>query len=619
MRRGAAVAALLCLASATAGADAAVAWRQRAAALDLARHPEWLALGHYAPDPGRGRHHNYVDDAAFFLSAAGSESPQAELDATLDAFFADPPTQCRFVARRQWLAANLPGLAASLPAVRCEQYEQWRQELAASRAVLVFAASYLNSPSSMYGHTFLRFDSANPERRAAMLAFALNFGATIPSDENGLVYAWRGLFGGYPGRFAAAPYFEKLREYSRLESRDLWEYPLNLDAAELDRMLAHIWELREVNFDYFFFDENCSLRLLELLDVARPGHDLAEKFPNYAIPVDTVRAVIDAGMVAGVEYRPANRTILEHEIRSLGPQERRLALRLAGDAAIADGAEFAALPADRQLVVAAVAYGYLRYRAARQPRDALTAQRSLDLLRIVNRSAPAGDPVTAPPLPPAPEDGHRTAMLSLAGGWQEGEGFADFEWRLSYHDLLDAPAGYPAGASLNMGRFVVRLGEGNHWQVQRVDLIEITSLSPRDAFFKPLSWRVDTGLDRQWTDGDDVLVPQVNGGAGWTFAPARGLTVFALATARLEYNHEMERELDIAPGASLGATLRSALGSTLLDIDHYHFTGGVDRARYALGHNVALRTNLALRLMVERSDTETDHVDEASVSLRYYF
>jgi hypothetical protein len=90
-------------------------------------------------------------------------------------------------------------------------------------------------------------------------------------------------------------------------------------------------------------------------------------------------------------------------------------------------------------------------------------------------------------------------------------------------------------------------------------------------------------------------------------------------TGRLEYNHEMERELDLAPGLAVGATFLSALGSSFLSMDYDHFTGGADRTRYALGHNAPLVTDLALRIGIERREAGTGHIDEAIVSLRYYF
>lgn len=584
----------------------------------LATDPQWLQLLHYTSSWRPGGIRNFVDDAAFFLSSRGPTDPAAELDATLQGLLDDPAVQCRFPARLSWLQAQLPGLAARMPAANCGEYAEWRRVLAVNRVVLVFAASYLNSPSSMYGHTFLRFDSQNPERSTPLLSWALNFGATVPPGENGFVYAWRGLFGGYPGQFAAGPYFEKLREYSRLESRDLWEYELDLSAAEIDRLLAHAWELRGIRFDYYFFDENCSLRLLELLDIARPGHDLASRFPYHAIPIDTVRAVIDAGMVSDVAYRPASRTTLRHQIGLMTAEERALARGMADEAMPAHAPALETLQPERRHLVVDTAYRFFRDRAVHAPTTEALARQNFALLRQLRQNA-AGTAPPPPPRPPAPEEGHRTALLAFGGGMADRRGFAELEWRLSYHDLNDREAGYPAGASLNMGRILLRLKEGGTLQLQRLDLLEITSLGTRDEFFRPWSWRVNAGLERQWTGGDDVLVPQLNAGFGWTRAPAPGLSLFLLVTGRVEFNHARDKELDVAPGLAVGLRLDTPAGVTLATADHYRFSDGDRRSLLALRQNLPLGQNLALRLALERHLGDSDHINEASLSLRYHF
>ncbi len=149
----------------------------------------------------------------------------------------------------------------------------------------------MNNPSSMFGHTLLRFDRAGQDEKTRLLSYAVNYGA-VTGNDNGLLFAVYGLTGGYPGTYSVMPYYQLVRQYTDFENRDIWEYQLNLTPAEVRRLLEHLWELREQYADYYFFDENCSYQLLFLLDVARPGLRLADRFPVYAIPVDTVRAVV---------------------------------------------------------------------------------------------------------------------------------------------------------------------------------------------------------------------------------------------------------------------------------------------------------------------------------------
>ena len=107
--------------------------------------------------------------------------------------------------------------------------------------------------------------------------------------------------------------------------------------------MAHVWELDLVNFDYYFFDENCSFRLMELLEVARPEVSLTEHFPVVAIPVDTAKVVERAGMVESVFYRPSNQARLKFNIDQLSPIEQAVALDLSLDTTVLGGGVFSGI------------------------------------------------------------------------------------------------------------------------------------------------------------------------------------------------------------------------------------------------------------------------------------
>jgi hypothetical protein len=197
----------------------------------LASDPYWLSLGHY--ERGKlGGWRSYVDDDAFFLAEDGAWNPAAELTATLAGLYApsslgDRHPQCVYPARTRWLREQLA--LDDLPAVSCAEFNEWYADIAPHSSVLVFPAAYLNSPSSMFGHTLLRIDQVDIDTQGSpLLSYALNFGAFIEGMDNSILYAWKGLMGGYPGLFSLLPYREKIGEYSRLENRDLWEYRLNL-------------------------------------------------------------------------------------------------------------------------------------------------------------------------------------------------------------------------------------------------------------------------------------------------------------------------------------------------------------------------------------------------------
>lgn len=103
--------------------------------------------------------------------------------------------RCRFPARYRYLAEAL-GWQEAEPFAHCGEYQTWRAGIPDASVVLVFPAAYLNSPSSMFGHTLLRFDAA--DQQSDWHAWAVNFGALVTADDNSIFYIYRGLAGVIP-------------------------------------------------------------------------------------------------------------------------------------------------------------------------------------------------------------------------------------------------------------------------------------------------------------------------------------------------------------------------------------------------------------------------------------
>lgn len=583
---------------------------------ELAGHPRWQALLHINPGATlRGVGDSYVDDDAFFLAANGKQDPLAELEATVEAL-REPgaAARCRFPARYRFVAGHL-GWRQEDPFSHCREYLAWREQMPTGQLVLVFPASYLNSPSSMFGHTLLRLDET-PDPPAVWLSKAINFGAQVNPDDNSIFYIWRGLAGGYPGRFSIVPYVTKIQEYAHLENRDMWEYALNLDRQELEWVVRHLWELRDVNFDYYFFDENCSFRLLELIKVARPDAPLMEGFRVAEVPVNTVRALYRSDLVAERRYRPSKAVELDHLAGQLRPGERELAQRLLEDPSLAESEAFRALPARRRHLVASVAYQAIRFHHRREARDAEVAERSLRLLRIMQRN-PAPEHA-APPEPAPPEAGHGTKMVSIAGGQRQAADFGELGWRFTYHDVLDPITGFLPGAGIEGLDLRLRSTESEEAKLEQLDVVEIRSLSPRGTFVKPISWFVHGGLERARVGDRRELLRFVQGGPGLSWQWGRFLP-YGLLAARVENTSGWTPFLETGGGAELGLLYHAPslqLGATVSGI---YFENDEYRHESSLTINLPLSRNHALRGECKREGWRGDGVNECRLGYRFFF
>ncbi|MEN8197941.1 MAG: DUF4105 domain-containing protein, partial [Pseudomonadota bacterium] len=397
---------------------------------------QWLTLGHYKPGWFGFGYVSLIDSSGFFRAAEGKTDPRAELEATLASYFAPPDAsgkqhpQCASIARYSWLKARLGFDPSRLREQPCPDFHEWYEAINPGQVTLIFPSAYLNQPSSMFGHTLLRIDRQDRTERARLNSYAVNYGA-ITDDANGVVFAFKGLVGGYPGNFSLMPYYDKVKEYSDLENRDIWEYELNLDPSEIRRLTMHIWELRQQYADYYFIDENCSYQLLSLLEVARPSLDLTGRFGGWAIPADTVRVAVEQeGMLSHAVYRPSARTDIDHRLAAVDRRERTLAFQLALGERQPDDPALAELPPARRAAVLELAYEYLQYRsrAGKEERDPM-ARRSLALLGARSEIPPAAD---VPPLPvpeTRPDEGHGSARLSFGGGRMDDRNFLEMRLR----------------------------------------------------------------------------------------------------------------------------------------------------------------------------------------------
>lgn len=588
----------------------------------LAQQPTWLKLLHYRQNGLTRRYDSYVDDPHFFYAFDGKHDPQAELQATLEAFLdtgssGNDHALCRFPARFRWLTQELDLNPAQFPKVDCNDYSQWRNEMNASGASLIFASAYLNSPSSMFGHTLLRLDPKPAAEHSDWLSYALNFGAIIDERDNSVLYAFKGIAGGYPGLFQLMPFFKKIQEYNFMENRDLWEYKLNLSEEETGRLLSHLWELQNINFDYFYVSENCSFRLLELLEIARPGSRLTDQFTLTAIPSEIIQAVQENGFVASVRYRPSQAIHLKRQIEAIPENYRPLIESLSKNLTATEHPNFKQAPLSLQKQMVSAAYQWLKYRAAGSERNTVSARHRFKLLSLLNNYPPDSAQWDQPP-PAAPETGHRPHLAAMTGGHFDGKAFAELSYRQNYHDLLDNPDGYFAGSAIEFFNLNVRIYEDNRYRLQKLELLNITSLSPRNRFFKPVSWRLAAGVGYQ-DYGEDKLSVYLNGGGGVTYSWFDNGLSYGLVNAHLEHNNNFDYVLEPGLGLTLGQLYFSGLGASRFEFDGKAFIDGTYLYRLGLEHNLAINRNHAVRVSIKQHWNNRENFNQAQFSYRFYF
>lgn len=432
--------------------------------------------------------HKDIQENSRYWLAGKDASVEGERSATIEAFKTksswgeNSHPQCRYPARRMLLLKEGEGSFQISP---CPDFDEWINKVNPQGASLVFAGNYPDNPGSLFGHTFLKFNSQTSTSQPIM-DYALNYSAEV-SDDFGLLYAFKGLTGGYSAGFMLTPYYIKLNEYNEGEGRDIWEYELALTPEEVTLILAHVWELKyQAQFRYYFLDENCSFFILRLIDFARPDWQLEKKIPWYVIPLETVKVLHEkTGMVKSVRYRPSVRLRAQAAFAGLGSNQKSQVLELLNG--VRDVSK-----SDDSLVLQTAAMRLASLHSQRDGRLRPEEEKREDEILSRLSDLPHHKEMSFPNLP-SPHEGHDVNQIGVGYLTGEERGLL-ISTRLGVHDQLDAPTGYLPFSELLVldSRWLI---EDEVFKLDYLDLLKITLLRPVSLEEFKVSWKADVLLD----------------------------------------------------------------------------------------------------------------------------
>ena len=540
----------------------------------LSRHKQWLRLGHWQKSVFRKRWKSQADGLDFFIAGkAGIDSPDLELVATIRAFVGDAEMSdehaiCRFPARYIWLRKelNIDSDRNRLP--QCKKFVEYINVLQPNTVTLVFSSYFLSKAASAFGHTFLRIDKEGQgmtRERRELLDIGIDYSAEV-TTKNSLMYVINGLAGMFHGTFRRLPYYYKVREYNDFESRDLWEYQLNFQPKQVDLLVAHLWEMGQTYFDYFYLTENCSYHILSILEVANTDLDLIEQLKNPVIPADTIKTLFSVpGLVKDVEFRPSLYTQFKSRVNKLSAKQQKAISSLYENPMWTFPSSFTG---KEKIQVIDATQDFVDMNHPKEILHHPDSQPALDKLTLLKRRSKirlsSEELNIDTPLKKMPQVGHgskRVGMgLASTGGLGE---FLTFNFRLTLHDLADAPNGYPETSGIEFFRFRGRFSlQREELQLEEFSIIRMNHLVPFDRFSRGISWKFDVGGGRVY-DGacDNCFVGKVRfaGGVAKSLFDDR-ILFFATADTIVEagpsLNGIADAPIRLGVGPSLGARVR---------------------------------------------------------------
>jgi hypothetical protein len=629
--------AVLCPAAGHAAGDPAylAELQQAARAADLSALPYWHKLLHYKRNRILPGVTSSVDVQHFFLAPDGRSDPAAELDATLASFFSDAPRhdeppQCRVKGRYEWLKGKLRFDPARLPEQPCEFFGKWIAAMDPAAISLVFAANDLNSPATMYGHTLLRVDPVGAEGDSPLLSHAINYAAEVATEGANAAYIVQALVGGFYGQYSTYRYHERVRQYVRVNHRDLWEYPVQLTREERERVMWHLWEMRDVGSDYLFFTENCAYLLLSLLDAGNEQSTLTAEFDDpipFVIPVDTLRAARDAGVLEAPRLRPSMARTLSHRLGGLAPAHYDWVLDYAGGDAGLDDPRLAAAPARERVRMLEVAGDYLLFR---QQSGGLGREQAMARLRaaLAARSA-LPQRAEFPPVPvPAvtPDRGHESSRLAVGMRADRYDSAMLIRARGAYHDRLDPTAGFLPGGEIEFVDLALLVGD-DKVRVGELKLVSVQTVAAWDRAFRPWLWQAQGGLRRYGLD-NLAARPRRSIGAwadgGFGFAAGRNdlALAYLFAIGSVDGNPDLDDGYALSGGGRAGLWLPWSNGFiSQVEADFLEpLAGGADRqllARFSTQWQLTPRNGI--RVLFTHGEQDGAELRSGELRWQHYF
>ncbi|WP_436661268.1 Lnb N-terminal periplasmic domain-containing protein [Acinetobacter sp. P1(2025)] len=562
----------------------------------------------------------------YFYAKDGKNNLKNELEADVKALFINSAEnqsiRCKFPARSRWLIQQLNIDIEKLPIVKCPEFDQWINQIKPYKATLIYATDFMGNPSSMFGHTLLRLDPKD-QKQLNLVSYAVNYAATVSGEDN-WSFAWKGLTGQYPGEYSLMPYYRKVKEYGDFESRDLWEYELNLTPEETRFLVEHIWEMQHVSFPYYFVSDNCAYRLLGLIDLVRPNLDLKKQFNYAAIPIETLKAVDQQDLVKEVVYRPALETQLLSQAKQHGTPLAKVAHQIAFQDIQKAQPLLEKFNQHDQAKILEMAYDdlYLQY-ISRQV-DADFAQPQLRQL-LAERSQIDVEKQRQEPKRPKkqPVEGHHARNLSVNVGELQGQKFIELGHRQAYHDLIDPQGGYRLGTQLLFldGNIQYR---DDQLKLEHLDLLTVNSYNPIQPFKSPITWGFNLGWKQEALDQGNFSDDQQHGVMNLNMQVGYSLADYDrrhLCYAQMQSHFQGGRSLDKGWRVGLGPTvgcmnkwtdnINSVVQIELpywADQSQWNLRVG-SQLQYSLSSNNALRLNWNFE--------QQDHKDWSKVGLGY--
>lgn len=524
---------------------------------------QWLSLLHF---DGKN---SIITSNSFFLDTENNPDPKRELIATIEAmslpesdFLTNRHPQCLFPARRLWIKTRL-GEELSLPNVKCPDLENWEKDYPIESISLIFVSGYLSNPASFFGHVLLKLNksSSDESESSPLLDLSVNYGASVGINDGPIKYISYGLLGGYDAEYTIDDYFIYDATYAELESREMWEYELNLSQLDIKLIQLHLWELKGQKIDYYFLNRNCATQLSYLIQMVT-GESLVTNHQPWDMPIDIFKNIVNQNnngkpLVKNIKKRESKYNRLHNKYLSLSQTEKDATYLISQSVSNFESLGYINLNDTSKARVISVLYDFIEIKKQESlvsdlEYNQIKRQLLLENFKITTLKLNWNSKESAPP-----HLSQNPNKFGLSLGYNSNLGsFEQLNFRLGYYDYLFLESSRNSKSNITFLDTELRNYRGKVI-LNKFDFFDISTLNVTDVDLfdnQKFSWKIKLTVENDDLSCQECLKTRFYSGIGISKSFLKNINAFAIPITTLDLGNIKESTL----GTELGILYTSS-------------------------------------------------------------
>lgn len=269
----------------------------------------WKKVLHYKND-------NFlITSPDFYLSQQNNLSLKDEYELSLNKLKSKEGLNyaCKYPSRYFVIKSNTNNNIPNYDLSQCNELNNYFNDLNKDEIYLAFFGNLTNSLDSQFGHISLVFKNKNQTFDSSYEVEVL--GET--EDESLFEYIYSALTGKYKTIFKKEHFYKKLNSMVYI-NRHISLYKIKLDNFEKNLLIFNLFELKNTNSKYYYFDGNCTSAINDVLSLI----DNTNNYEKNVIDIPQELSKIYANKINTIGFISENDYYHKFPIKRLSQSEK---------------------------------------------------------------------------------------------------------------------------------------------------------------------------------------------------------------------------------------------------------------------------------------------------------